>query len=298
MQHTENIEHTIRFDWYSATVMADYSDLWMKITKWMDADPQPHRPMFGFEHAIGFFKGERRCALLMWSKQGDPHVQASGWEAQQLFEMLERHFAGRYSVARADCAVDFSAVGWFDVVQAQMLRQSLSMQVTNHMLGDWDTPGSPVGRTRYAGRRTSKFYRRVYEHKKLHGYGADGRYEVECKPPSREKQAFAGMTASQMLRLDLYSVRLLRSIGIDIRRLRPGIDERPDFPGRWFQVLVRQYGPKLLALVEAECGGDLSDVGVRIHREFERQAREREDLQRMVREIPQADRQAVPWSDR
>ena len=174
-----------------------------------------------------------------------------------------------YGLARGDVAIDFDDADQFEIIHAAMRTLSHQKGIRHSIIGDWETPGSPRGRTTEAGVRSGRRYRRLYEFSKAHGYGLPVRYELECKPDSRHKQRYALLSPIELLRSDSYSVELLRRLGINLDRLTIArIDDRQ--PGAWFTHFAHQYGSKLLQLAVTECAGDFSKIGERIQAELRR----------------------------
>ena len=253
-----------RYDWFSVSAHYNPSTLLDGYLAEVGGEPRTIKPKNGYTHAVGLFKTEHPEVIVEYSAKGSPHVLATGYSSQRVFEVTAERFP-HYSLARGDVACDFDHADWFGVIDPLMLALTLERGITNDIRGDWDTPGSPSGRTRYAGRiGKSTVVRRLYEFSKHHGYGPAVRFEIEVKPQSKHKHRYAGMSPVDLMRSDGYAVELLRRLGISLDRLRVGRGEPPPLHSQWFLHLARQYGPKLHEFVAMHLDGDITALGPEI----------------------------------
>jgi hypothetical protein len=233
------------------------------------------RALNGYQRSVGLFVGDDERCRVQWSDQGAPNVLATGHSAQRVYEIAAEKFPA-YRLARGDVCIDFDDADMFEVMHSAMRRLSHERAIKHHIRGDWETPGSPDGRTTYAGALgKSAIVRRLYEFVKCHGYGLPVRYEIEIKPSSKVKGHYACLDAVFLVQSDGYSVELLRRLGYTIDRLRI-TDEHPrELASNWFRHLVRQYGPKLSHMIEVELQGDASRLGPKIKDAFEVEKQQR-----------------------
>lgn len=255
---------TARYDYFSAT--ADYEPelLVETFARMLDAEPRSRRAFNGYTHAIGIHRADDPEVVIQWTDGGRPNILADGFPSQRIYELTRRHFPN-YGLARGDVAVD--DLSTFEVAHAAMRTLSHEKSVRHSIIGDWETPGSPSGRTTESGSRSGRRYRRLYEYAKCHGYGPAVRYEFECKPDSKHKHRYV-LSPIELLQTDSYSVELLRRLGIAMDRLVIGTTP-PVEPHAWFLHLVRQYGQKLTALVSSELDGDYTRLGPHIAQHLE-----------------------------
>lgn len=250
-----------RYDWFSASADYEPSALVDRFGKQLQAEPRTVRALNGYQRAVGLFRGDAEEVRIQWSDSGRPNILATGFPSQAVFEIMRAWFPG-YALARGDVAIDFDDQDVFEVAHAAMRRLSHERGIKHHIRGDWETPGSPDGRTTYAGALgQSSVVRRLYEFAKCHGYGLPVRFELEIKPPSKAKHRYACLDAVAMVRSDSYAVELLRRLGMSVERLAITRDPPPRHLNAWFLHLCRQYGPKLLEHIQAELDGDPARLG-------------------------------------
>lgn len=259
---------TVRFDWFSVTADYEPGELVDTYARLLQAEPRNVRAVNGYQRAVGLFLGDQEEVRVQWSDTGRPNIVASGYPSQRVFEVTKARFPS-YALARGDVAVDFDDADVFEVAHGAMRRLSHERAIKHHIQGDWETPGSPDGRTTYAGVRKSAAFRRLYEFAKHHGYGAAVRFEVEFKPPSKQKAHYAGMGPLELLQCDGYAVELLRRLGFGVDRLRIAREAAGATPNAWFAHLVRQYGPKLVEYIARQLEGDATRLGPAITAAYE-----------------------------
>jgi hypothetical protein len=283
------LQHDIthRFDWYSASIDTGWAMLATRLSEAFRVEPVSVRATNSFTHALAFSNGARGGARLQWKDKQRPFVESRGAAGQTLYEMLQDRYLGDYAPARLDAALDFHHPDWFEVISPAMLKLSMQRGVTNDIRGDWDTPGSPKGRTRYAGSFAAAICRRLYEHAKCHGFGNATRYELQVKPSSRTKASYSGLSAIEVIQRDSYSVTLLRTLGLDLALIRSPRSSTVEPSRHPLEAMLRQYGPTLLAFIESSLSGDLSELGPTIHREIQRISDERRLSLEALRMSPQ-----------
>ena len=227
-----------RFDWLSISADYEPGELVGDLSQRLSLEPRNTRALNGYQRAVGLFRGEEIACRVQWSDEGRPNVLATGFPSQLVYEVVRERFP-KYSVARADVALDFEEADWFEVAHTAMRRLSHERGIKHHIRGDWETPNSPDGRTTYSGALgKSTIVRRLYEFRKCHGYGLPVRYEVEIKPQSKHKHRYCGIGPIEMLQMDGYSVELLRRLGFAIERLRVTNQSPKVLQNAWFQHLM------------------------------------------------------------
>jgi hypothetical protein len=246
------------FDYYRASVLAPLSRVVDVARRACGVDICAARGRFSYTHGGVFLVDEVEVGAVFWSPDRVPLVQASGVYGQRLFDGLSGIGRENVKLARADVCLD-GACGAFESVDSVVHEVALARSVESSVFGDWDTPGSPSGRTRYVGSRQAFRFRRLYEFFKCHGYGAAWRYELEVKPSTGYKQAFGSMSASEILRSDDFSRRVLYRLGVDLSRLVVSVPAKP-VSGDPFSSLVRQYWRILEAEFDKR-GADAAQLG-------------------------------------
>lgn len=277
--------YVVRFDYYRASVgfaNAETENRLFSILKaGFGVSAEKCSPLYGYSHGFKFVDS-RDCRTTMVSvflKQGErPLVQASGVFAHELWLMLREPFAGHLRLTRGDVCLDAVGVTAFERLDGIIHGLALQRNVKSEVMGDWDTPGSPSGRTRYIGSRLSPVFRRLYEHLKCHGYGADARFELEAKPLSQFKAQFGDMSPDEILRSDDFSRRALAQCGVDLTRLVVRRGERPDV--RPLAALARQYGAMVQRLLKDVYCGSAEDFIAALVTEWERQRSEANESKR------------------
>lgn len=258
-----------RYDWFSVSLDYEPGDLVGTFAKALEAEPRNVRALNGYQRAVALYLGEEPELRVQWSDTGSPNLLATGFASQRVFDLTRQHFPA-YRLARGDIAVDFPDAELFEVAHSAMRRLSHERGIKHHIRGDWETPGSPDGRTTYAGALgKSTVVRRLYEFIKCHGYGLPVRYELEVKPPSKMKSHYACMSPIEVLQTDGYSVELLRRLGYSIERLRIERESPQSLENKWFTHLVQQYGPKLIEYIEVQLHGDATRLGPAIKLAYE-----------------------------
>jgi hypothetical protein len=250
-----------RYDWFSVSVEAEPAHLVGVYSRELQAEPRNVRALNGYQRAVAMYRGQDEEVRVQWSDVGRPNVLATGFPSQRVYELTTQHFP-RYSLARGDVCVDFEDADMFEVAHGAMRRLSHERGIKHHLRGDWETPGSPDGRTTYSGALgKSTVVRRLYEFAKCHGYGLPVRLEIEVKPQSKHKHRYAGLGPIELLQTDGYTVELLRRLGYTLERLRLTRETPQTLAEQWFSHLVRQYGRKLADYVDVHLGGDSQRLG-------------------------------------
>lgn len=276
-----------RYDWFSVTAEYNPSTLLDGYLQHLNGEARTVKPRNGYTHAFGVFIGQDAEVVVEYSPIGAPHVLATGYASQRIYEITRDHFP-RYQVARADVAIDFDHDDWFEVIHSQMRSLSHQRGVKHHLRGDWETPGHPDGRTTYAGSLgKSTVVRRLYEFSKCHGYGLPVRYEIELKPKSKHKQRYALMSPIDVIRSDAYSVELLRCLGYSMERIVVHEGEKPPSTAAWFKHLARQYGQKLSEFVAYNLDGDISELGPELIRCYEADRESRQQISLATARLPE-----------
>lgn len=247
-----------RFDYYRVSVSEDLDRVLDLIRRAVGSDRVSGRPMFGYERGFNFLKDGAIVASVFHSCNKRPLVQASGAFAQLVYMALQVIPRDRIALARGDICVD-SVSGDFEIIDSVIRDLALARGVCTSVRGDWDTPGSPAGRTRYVGARESFRFRRLYEYFKCHGVGAAWRYELEVKPTSSFKDSYGAMCPAEILRADDFSRKVLFSFGVDLTRLVVSVPSAESYRDP-FANMVRQYH-KILTAALAERGGDVARLG-------------------------------------
>jgi len=268
---------TARFDYFRAAIAAKPQVLVDGYAGALRLEPRTARALYGYTSAVGLHRGDDPELIVFFGGEV-PLIQASGYAAQSVYEVTKKIFPD-YRPSRLDVAVDFPEADWFEVIHKLMRTLSHQRGTKHSIMGDWETPGSPDGRTVYSGSRTSVAYRRLYEFRKYHGYGPHVRYELEIKPKHNVRNFYAGMGPREILATDGYTVELMRRLGVHIDRLKLTPEERgvPDLE-RWFAHLVHQHGPKLIAYITQVLRGDVSELGPAIVRAVEARAAMRQRM--------------------
>lgn len=272
---------TARYDYFSATADYEAATLIGTFSKLLEAEPRSRRAFNGYTHAVGLHIADDPEVVIQWSDGGRPNILADGFPSQRIYELSRRHFPC-YGLARGDIAVD--DLSTYDIAHATMRTLSHERSIRHSIIGDWETPGSPAGRTTESGSRSGRRYRRLYEFAKHHGYGPAVRYEFECKPDSKHKHRYV-LSPLELLATDAYSVELLRRLGVSLDRLTISTVAQVE-PQAWFMHLVRQYGPKLTQLVSSELDGDFTRLGPHIA-EALRHLADQHSRQRLTGSIPE-----------
>jgi hypothetical protein len=273
---------SLRIDWFCASITAEPADLVDRFSKHLNAEPRLVRTLNGYTHAVGLFVGQDERVRVQWSDTGRPNILATGANAHAVFDYARARLTD-YSISRVDVAVDLDSGDWFEVIHGAMRRLSQERQIKHHLHGDWETPGSPDGRTTYSGTRKSAMFRRLYEYAKCHGYGEPVRYEIEIKPNSKMKSHYSTLSALDLFQSDAYSVELFRRLGFHTDRYRIVERSTATPQSAWFTHLVRQYGPKLMELLKYELDGDVNELGVRIIRAYEIDCEDRDRIKAAAR---------------
>lgn len=247
-----------RFDYYRASVDVSVDRVVDVVRRAVGVDCVSRRGLFSYERGVSFVLDDLEVASVFYSAGRAPLAQASGVFAQKLYDQLLPLGLDRLSLARADVSLDSSS-GDFELIDSVVREVALARNVETTLRGDWDTPGSPAGRTRYVGSRQSFRFRRLYEFAKWHGYGAAWRYELEVKPTSDFKLLYGAMNPMEILRADDFSRRVLNRLGVDLSRMVVRVDERERVADP-FANLASQYWRVLASACEAR-GGDLAALG-------------------------------------
>lgn len=271
------------FDYYRATIGTAeprfVRELEVLLSERFGVKPVKDAPLYGFPGAWKFCDGRdpsKVLARLFFGDELAPCVQASGPSAHELWMMLREPFAGRIRASRLDVCIDANGVDVFEALDSALRELALVRGLVLDQRGDWDSPGSPRGRTRYVGSRTSVFFRRLYEYAKHHGSGASVRYELEVKPESEAKLAYGKLSPAEVLRCDDFSRRFLFGLGVAVDKLSvPRRVERPEVRPLLF--LARQYGKTLSELLTTVYNSDKHALACAIFDEVERQARARHE---------------------
>lgn len=247
-----------RFDYYRASLDIPVEQAVDLVRRASGVELSQGRGMFSFVRGVDFKDDASTRASVFWSDDRSPLVQASGVYAQKLFDCVSVVGAERIRLARADVALD-GAAGAFEIVDSVLREVALARNVETSLRGDWDTPGSPSGRTRYVGSRQSFRFRRLYEFAKCHGFGAPWRYELEVKPTTAYKAVYGAMSPIDVLRADDLSRRVLFRLGVDLSRLVIGLDSERGSRDP-FESLAAQYWRVLMQACDSR-GGDLTALG-------------------------------------
>lgn len=273
------IDPTCRYDWFSASFDYEPAELVSGYATALKAEPRNVRALNGYQRAVGMFWGDDEQVRVQWSDTGRPNILATGFPSQRVFEIAKERFPS-YSLARGDVCVDFDDEDIFEVAHAAMRRLSHERGVKHHIRGDWETPGSPDGRTTYAGALgKSVVVRRLYEFAKCHGYGMPVRFELEIKPHSKAKHRYACLDAIELFKSDGYAVEFLRRLGYSVERMVITRDPPPQFRA-WFAHLAKQYGAKLSEYVARELNGDSSRLGPALIAAYESEVDHRRQIAR------------------
>jgi len=219
---------------------------------------------YGYRHAIGWFEGDQRTAMMLYSDGRNPMLDVPGPYSQDVYTALAPIYSGVASLARGDAALDIDDDCAFELAVKFAVDYATKRRMGTECKGDWLVPGSPKGRTLYVGSRESELYIRIYEYKKHHGHGPHCRIEVEFKPQKghRKLEAFA-LTPAEIFSQSRAALHIAKGVWVeDIAALQitPRVNERHDLKRR-IDHLVSQWMPTLNELITSLPGGaaDLGD---------------------------------------
>lgn len=248
----------MRFDWYSATMDADHSEVIAELLPDLGS-VKPSRPFHGYQHGAELVRGDRKFCSVWWGGNGGGvHVQSSGEEAPVISARLREVFP-KHRVTRADVCEDYSAPGAWDVLAQLALEVADAEGIKVHYAGDWHR--CEDGRTLYLGSPSSVARGRLYE--KGRQLGRDPnlvRAELCVRPKGDSRQECATALPAQLWGSARWSQQLASRLGMgDIERMRCGTVYRDSDVERTRNALARQYGPALLAW--ADQAGSAEQLG-------------------------------------
>jgi len=218
--------------------------------------------MMGYENAERVPGGP----WLLWGgKNPLPYIQATGDTAPQAAAVLRAQFAHR--VSRADVCLDLDRgdPGLFDELQALIDPLARPSGVSVRMIHD-PSPTSEKGRTIYFGAmKSSDVIIRVYEKGKEQietGANPDAsptwvRVELVVRPRKDRKDLAATIPADELFGFSKWSSRVYEALMSQAIPRHPDTSIKLHHDQIVFGHMVRQYGPLIRRLVEADGWGDL-----------------------------------------
>lgn len=196
----------MRFDWYSATILAQPEHLIEGVRQGMMGvveKVENTKGVSNYENSVilSDAMGERICAVLHGGSNGAPHIRASGIYSPDVASILRKQWPG-HAVSRADVAIDFDGPGcWSKLFRVcrDIADESGLKWVT---VGDFrENRDELSGRSVYVGSRQSAVMVRLYEKgkeitSKLHVGEASVsldwcRLEIEVKPQAKPVRILA-----------------------------------------------------------------------------------------------------------
>lgn len=231
-----------RWDWYSASIEADFDAALDALCAALNAHPRESRGRMNYTHGFELRTDDRTLATLLFGGQNpDPHVVATSQDADELAAAI-RTLGIPHRVSRADVCIDIDQPGAFDELAAKLRTLAVRSGLKLELIEDPERPDR--GRTLYVGSRKGRGFVRLYEKGKKDDPSRPNwvRFEVELKPGLRtEKQHLATLEPLDALGL-LRWVRLFVAEQFDfaaaaapVRLENVGDDERT------LNAMVTQY---------------------------------------------------------
>lgn len=250
-----------RFDWYAATVYQDEADVVDSVASALRCDVKPGRPLHGYERGLDLvdLDDERhvKARVLAGGRNGNPHVFASGEDAQPVADLLRAGWPDRHHVTRVDSALDYDEPAAFDKLSALCLAVADKRRLSLDQKGDWQRENSPAGRTLYVGSFKSPSLVRCYEKgKQMKGLAPSQaasdaisgdwvRLELQLRPQRAAKLTAAGASPLDVWGYGRWTRELLAEVDgyladrVDMTPARESDDARA------FRFMVKQYGAVL-----------------------------------------------------
>lgn len=241
------------FDWYSATVQADPSELVAELVRANDLSSyRPGRPLHGYTQAAQIVRGDQVLSTVMWGGVNEGvHAFASSSDAIAFARFMRQLFPA-HTVSRADVCHDYTEPGsWdklFTVLRAYAERHRLKTSVA----GDW--LGKEDGRTFYVGAPSSTVRVRLYEKGIQTGTDPNWvRLELVVRPGNADaKRWLASASPDECWGASRWTKSLAEELlAVCPPRVAVGTVYQPSDDERALTWLLRQYGP----LLERVAGG-------------------------------------------
>lgn len=253
----------MRFDWYSASIRDDASQILDVLSAGLDADVRIGQAMHGYTLGHEFVSGGSVVArMLSGGRNGVPHAWASGDDTDAFVPVVRAAWPGAHAVTRMDAAEDFDGPGTWDRLYSASINLADERRLKVSQNGDWHRRVD--GRTLYVGSRKSASFVRLYEKgKQINGRLPDlknaasldlTRLEVQVRPEGDSRaRAAVGDPQDAFGYADWTRDLAKRVLDLDVDRVH--IKERRESDlDRALGWMIRQYGEHLRAKA-AELGG-------------------------------------------
>lgn len=247
----------MRLDWYSSTVNESLRSVLGSMRPFFAYGfDEPVRPFPRYDNAAEFSFDNDRLFRVDEQDGKTCLITASSDTCPGVVEVIRKLWPV-HNVSRLDACQDYTGDTVFEDVDALLVDIAMERGTRLDQCGDWLRK---TGRTRYVGSRTSVAFLRWYEKGKeqfAHAIsGADlpedfdvtrSRFEVQLRPPSRDKQAAATYTPQDVFAYadwTKYAFGLLS--GFDLAPVLKAQRKRSPHERRVLN-MCKQYGPTFLA---------------------------------------------------
>lgn len=257
------------FDWYAATIDDEPVEVVESIASWLGADHwEAKKGRNSYTAGAKIVRDGNTIATVHYGGQNpNPHAEASGEDAIAFAECVRAIWPDKHLVSRVDSAYDFKdGEPWQQLLDlglyvANEPRQGPRMKISQ--AGDWHTEGAPDGRTQYFGSFKSSTLVRLYEKGKQMRLAfpdqADKfpigwcRLELQLRPEKDARREAAYKTPHELWGAARWTNRLQALVlaSPDLEPLRMRNTRQADDARAW-SYLLRQYGPLLRRMVDAE----------------------------------------------
>lgn len=287
LSHTPEIENSLRWDWYQATVRDDrYAIAPESLPDALGeslgaASRQDDRGLYGYstQSLLRSAEGSVICRVLHGGSNRWPNAWASGDHAPAFASVMRQQFKTTHAVTRADVAYDVQAPDAFDRLQAVCLRIADDRGLAVSQAGDWHRGVN--GRTLYVGSRKSPHFIRLYEkglEQVAKAPNSDAaalvpadwiRLELVVKPEKLPRRRLAASASrSELFGFSLWTKQLAQAVfSLDVPRVERASFDRPD-DAVTLDWMIRQYSALLAR--ENVRQGSWESVGRRLGRLVER----------------------------